>query len=69
MGEVPESIPARPKRFPDAGGYPDEHDPHAKPSRQIDCSVAHAERASVRKSTHAARAAHRVKTDQSDHDH
>lgn len=69
MGEAPESTPARPKRFPDAGGYPDERDPQAKPARQIDCSVANAERAPGRKSTHSARAAHRVKADESDHDH
>jgi hypothetical protein len=63
--EVPESTPARPNRFPDAGGYPDERDRRAKVPREIDCSVAHAERRPSRKSTHGARA-HRVKTDESD---
>ena len=73
MGEGPDSTPSRPNRFPDAGGYPDERDRRANPSRQIDCSVANAERASgekpARKSTHTARAAQRVKPDESDHDH
>jgi hypothetical protein len=68
VGEVPEPTPARPNRFPDAGGYPDERERHAKPPRQIDCSAAHAERASGQKSKRA-RAAHRAKTDESDHDH
>ena len=68
MGEVTESTPVRPNRFPDAGGYPDEHDRHAKPPRQIDCSVAHAERKPGQKSTRA-RAAQRAKMDESDHDH
>ena len=61
--EVPESKPARPNRFPDAGGYPDERDRRAKSPREIDCSVAHAERTSPPKSTHGARA-HRVRTDE-----
>ncbi len=65
MREVPESTPARPNRFPDAGGYPDERDRRAKSPREIDCSVAHAERTPSRKSTNGARA-RRVKTDESD---
>ena len=65
MADVPELTPERPNRFPDAGGYPDERDRRAKPPREIDCSVAHAERASPPKSTHGARA-HRVKADRSD---
>ena len=69
MGEGPESRPARPNKFPDAGGYPDERDQRAKPPRQIDCSVAHAERTSDKKSTQGARAARRVKPDDSEHDH
>jgi len=68
VADVPELTPERPNRFPDAGGYPDERDRRAKPARQIDCSVAHAERTSGQKPTRA-RAAHRAKTDESDHDH
>ena len=50
MREVPESTSARPeKSLPDTGVYVDERDrPVAKP-REIDCSVAHAERRSAPK--------------------
>ena len=69
VGEVPESTPARPKRFPDAGGYPDERDRRAKPARQIDCSVAHEERTSGQKSTHGTRAQRVTKEEEADLDH
>jgi hypothetical protein len=68
--EVPESTPARPNRFPDAGGYPDERDRRAKSAREIDCSVAHAERTSAPKSTHGTRAQRvKKKDDETDLDH
>ena len=56
MREVPKSTPARPQSVPDAGMHDDERDRPATRPRDIDCSVAHAERRSAPKARPGARA-------------
>jgi hypothetical protein len=53
--EVPESTSGRPQSLPDADEYTDERDRPVTRPREIDCSVAHAERGSAPKSGHGAR--------------
>jgi hypothetical protein len=61
--EVPERPAARPNRFPDAGGYPDERDRASRGAREIDCSVAHEERRAAPKAPQRGRG-HRVTDEQ-----
>ena len=56
MREAPESTSAGPQSLADAGEHVDERDRPAKRTRDIDCSVAHAERHSAPKSGQGARA-------------
>jgi hypothetical protein len=53
--EVPESSSARRKSPPDAAVYADDRDRPVTRPREIDCSVAHAERHSAPKSGRGAR--------------
>jgi len=46
--DTPDTPPADPKQFPDAGAYPDERDRRTDKARHIDCSHAHAARAAAR---------------------